>query len=125
KHSTVMLIKRDSEKALRVVKQRRLVVCATIGNSRTPSALARLFPSLITDNSQHHFGISGLLEGLAKLGPVQQLGDIGQRVQVLLELALRDQKKHHQIHGLIIEGVKTDSLFRAAQRTNDFMNQVS
>jgi hypothetical protein len=28
---------------------------------------------------------------------MQQLGEIGQRVQMLLELALRHEKQHHQI----------------------------
>ena len=55
---------------------------------------------------------------------MQELGNIGQRMQVLLELALGNQKEHDEIYRLIVQGVKTVSLFRAPQRADDFVNQI-
>src|SRR5437870_11813268 len=51
--------------------------------------LAHLLPSLITDDVEHRFGIRVLLEVLAILGSVEQLGYIGQCMQMRFDLALR------------------------------------
>ena len=50
------------------------------------NALANLFLPLAADNSQHGLGVRRLLQSLAKLRFVQQFGNVGQRVQMLLEL---------------------------------------
>ncbi len=66
-----------------------------------------------------------MLERLAELFIVQQLGDVRQRVQVFLKLALRHEKQHHQIHRLIIQRLKIDTLGRAPQRADDFVDEIS
>ena len=70
----------------------------------------RLFSALIPDDLQHRLGIGRLLQRLAKLGFVKKLGDIGQGMEVLLELPLRNQEQHDQVHRLIVLGVKTDAV---------------
>ena len=55
---------------------------------------------------------------------VQKFGDIGESMKMFLKLALRNQKEHDEIHGLIVERVEVDSFFRAAERTDDFINQI-
>src|SRR5580765_3127947 len=41
-------------------------------------------------------GVLGLLEGLANLTVLEELRDAGHGMQVLLELALRDEEEHHE-----------------------------
>ena len=55
---------------------------------------------------------------------MKSLGNFSQRVQVLLKLALRHEEKHHEIDGLIIEGVEIHSRSRTSQGANDLMDQV-
>ena len=68
--------------------------------------LAASFPGLSLDDLVHGLGIGSHFERLAKLLSVQQFGDLGQGVQVFLELALRHQEKHHQIHRLVVQGIE-------------------
>ncbi len=58
----------------------------------------------------------GLFQFLAKFLEVKKFGDIGQGVEMFLELALRHQEEHHQIHRLIIQRVKTYPLARTSDR---------
>ncbi len=55
---------------------------------------------------------------------MQQLGDIGQRIHMFLELALRHQKEHHQADELTVHRVKSNCFLRAANRHNHFANQI-
>jgi len=41
-----------------------------------------------------------------KIGFVQEFGDVGQCVKVLLKLALRHEEQHDELHRLIVERVK-------------------
>jgi hypothetical protein len=68
-----------------------------------------LFP-LILDHAQHGLGISGLFQGLAKFGLVQNLGDVGEGVKMLLKLALGHQEKHDEVHWLVVKRVKVDTV---------------
>ena len=65
-----------------------------------------------------------MFERLAELFVVQQLGDVCQRVQVFLKLALRHEKQHYQIHWLIIQRLKIDTLGRTPQRADHFINEI-
>ncbi len=82
-----------------------------------------LFP-LIFDGLQHRFGVGSLFESLTKFGFVKNLGDVGERVEMFLELTLGNEEKHDEIYRLIIERVEVDSFLRATQRTDDFGNQI-
>src|SRR5262249_16233765 len=73
---------------------------------------------------KHRVSVRRLLEGLAELGAVEQLGNVGKRVQMLLKLALRDKEKHDQIHRLVVQGVEINSPFRAAQSAHDLVDQI-
>ena len=55
---------------------------------------------------------------------MKELGNIGQRVEMFLELALRDEEEHHQVDGLIVQGVEIDALLGAAEGADDFVDQV-
>src|SRR5438105_4172110 len=57
---------------------------------------------LVLDNSEHRGGVRRLHQGLAKFGPMQVLGNVGQRVQMFLKLPLWHQEKHCQVHRLIV-----------------------
>ena len=76
---------------------------------------SRLFPilGLLPDDLQHRVGVGRLFQGLAEVGPVQKLGDVGESVEVLLELALRDKEEHDKIHRLIIQSIEIDAGLRA------------
>ena len=79
---------------------------------------------ILLDNFVHGGGIGGLLKLLSKFLDVKKLGDIGQGVEMFLELALRHQEEHDQIDGLIIQRVKVDPGDRAAHRPDDFLDQI-
>ena len=66
---------------------------------------------LPANNLEHALCIGSLFQGLAKFGFVQQLGNIGEGMQMLLELALWHQKEHDQVDGLIIQRIEADSFF--------------
>ena len=70
----------------------------------------RLLVPLVPDDLEHAFRIRRLFESLPELGPVQEFGNVRQRMQMLLELALRHKEQHHKVHGLIVQGIETDSL---------------
>lgn len=80
--------------------------------------------ALFLDGFEHGLGVGRLVQGLAEFGLVQQLGDVGQRVQVLLKLALRHEEEHHQIHRLIVQRVEIAAFAGAAQRADDFGDQI-
>ena len=84
----------------------------------------RYFLPRLADDLEHGVGIGGLFEGLAEFGFVQQLGDVGQGVEVLLELALRHQEEHDQVDRLVVQGVEVHALLRAAQRADHLVDQV-
>ena len=73
---------------------------------------------------QHGLGVRRLFEGLAEFRFVQQLGDIGQGVEMLLELALRHQEEHDQVDRLVVQGIEVDAFLRAAQRADHFIDQI-
>src|SRR5258708_33818204 len=73
--------------------------------------LAR-FPS---NNLVHGLGIGGGLEGLAEFLLVTHFCNLGQSVKMLLKLALRHKEEHHEIDGLVVQGIEVNSLARAAQ----------
>src|SRR5438093_4027001 len=62
----------------------------------------RSAPSLIANDFEHRFRVRRLLERLPKFGLVKKLGNIRQRVKMLLKLPLGDKEQHDQIHRLII-----------------------
>ena len=65
--------------------------------------MERLLLPLVSDDLQHLVSARCLLKGLAKFRPMQEFGDVGQRVKVLLKLALWHEEKNHQIDRLIIQ----------------------
>ena len=79
---------------------------------------------MLTNNLEHGFGVGGLFERGAKFGFVQEFGDVRECVEVFLKLTLRDEKEHDEIHGLIVESVEVHALARAAQRADDFGDEV-
>ena len=55
---------------------------------------------------------------------MKNLGDVGERVEVFLELTLGNEEKHDEIYRLIIERVEVDPFLRATQCTDDFRDQI-
>jgi hypothetical protein len=53
----------------------------------------------------------------------EQLGEIGQRVQMLLELALRHEEQHHQIDRFAVQRVELNSFARTSNRPDHFRAQ--
>src|SRR6267142_3875820 len=90
-------------------------IFAVNASSKTLPRQTLLVP-LVPDDLEHSFSIRRLFESLPELGPVQEFGNVRQRMQMFLELALRHQEEHHKVHGLIVQGIETDSLLRTAQR---------
>ena len=41
---------------------------------------------------------------------MEEFGDVGQRMKMLLELALGHQEEHDEVDGLIVQGVEIDAL---------------
>jgi hypothetical protein len=76
------------------------------------------------DHLEHGSGIRGLLERLAEFGSVKEFGDVGECVEVLLKLALRDEEKHDEIDRLIVEGVELNSFAGAAEGADDFADKI-
>ncbi len=76
------------------------------------------------DDFDHGLGVRSLLERLAEFFIMEQLGNIGQGVKVLLELPLGDQKKHDQIDRLIIQRVKINPLRERPKRPDHFLDQI-
>ena len=70
-------------------------------HSRTPASPFALVPN----DLQHGCGVGRLFEGLPELGFVQEFGNIGQGVQMFLELTLRHQEQHHQVNRLIVQRI--------------------
>jgi hypothetical protein len=54
----------------------------------------------------------------------EQLGEIGQRVQMLLELALRHEEQHHQIDRFAVQRVELNSFARTSNRPDHFRVQA-
>ena len=74
-------------------------------------ATSVLFTRLLLDDVVDGLGISTVLERLAKFFFVQQLGDLGERMKVLLKLALRNKEEDHQGDRLVIERVEINAIF--------------
>ena len=55
---------------------------------------------------------------------MEQLGDVGEGVEMFLKLALGNQKQHDEFDRLVIKRVEVDALFRAAERADDLVNQI-
>src|SRR5258706_895066 len=78
----------------------------------------------ISDHPVHFFGVVGLLQGLPKLLFVQKLRDVGESVQVLLKLALRNEEQHHEIDRLIVEGIEVHALPGTSECANYLVDEV-
>ena len=63
----------------------------------------------ILDDFHHRLGVGGLFEGGTEIFIVQKLGDVGEGMKMFLKLALGNEKKHDEMDGLVIEGVKVHS----------------
>ena len=78
----------------------------------------------VLDDLDHRVGVGRLFERDPEIFIVKTLGDIGEGVEMFLELALRNQKQHHQMNGLIIECVEIHAFGRPAERAHYFVNQI-
>jgi len=63
-------------------------------------------------------------QGLTEFLFMEELRDLGERVKMFLELALRNQEEHDKIDGLIIKGIEIDALFGTPEGADDFVNEV-
>ena len=79
---------------------------------------------MLANDLEHGFGIGGLFEGGAEFGFVQEFCDVRERVQVFLKLTLRDEKEHDEIYRLIIERIEIHAFARAAERADDFTDEI-
>lgn len=71
----------------------------------------------VLDDPEHRLRVAGFFQGLAEFLFVKELCDVGQSVEMLLELPLRDKKEHDEIDRLVVEGIEVDALSRTAQST--------
>lgn len=55
---------------------------------------------------------------------MQELGNVGQGVKMLLELTLGHKKQHDEIDGLIIQGIKINPFDRTSEGSDDFVDQI-
>src|SRR6266446_4320020 len=76
----------------------------------TQSTLGAASP-LALDDQEHRIGIGSLLQRLTKFGLVEEFRNVGQSMKMLLELALRHQKEHDQIDGLIVQRIEVHAFF--------------
>ena len=81
-------------------------------------------PLGILDDAHHRGGVGSGFEGLAKIFVVQKFCDIGEGVEVFLELALGNEEKHDEFHGLVVEGVKLHAAARAAEGTDNIVDEI-
>jgi hypothetical protein len=79
---------------------------------------------LLLDDLEHCLGGRSLFKRLAQVGFLQQLGDSGHSMQVLLKFFLRNQKKHDETDGLAVQGIKRDPVFRPSQCDDQLRNQI-
>jgi len=79
---------------------------------------------VLADDREHAFGVGGGFERLAEFGLVQQLRDVGERVEMLLKLSLRHQEEHDQVHRLVVQRVEVHPGLRTAERPNDLGDQL-
>jgi len=79
---------------------------------------------LIPDDLEHGGGVGRLFEGLTKFSAVEEFGDIGESVEVFLELALGNEEKHDEIDRLVVEGIEIDAFFGAPKSANDFIDEI-
>ncbi len=80
---------------------------------------------MVADNLQHGCRVGSLFEGLSEFGAVEEFGDVGEGVKVLLKLALGNEEEHDEIHRLVIERIEINTLFRAAERAHHLVNEIS
>ena len=82
-----------------------------------------LFPEL-PDDGEHGVGVGGFFEVFAEIGLVQKLGDVGERVEMLLKLTLGNEEDHDELDRLVIERVEVHAGAGSAEGTDDFVNQI-
>lgn len=87
--------------------------------------LLQLLAGFGLDDVVHGLRIRRIFKRLPKFLFVEEFGNFGEGVEVLLELALRNQEKHNQIDWLVIESIEVDSFFRAAEGADDLVDQIS
>src|SRR5215472_11588110 len=80
--------------------------------------------SVLLDDIEHRLGVRGLFERLAEIGFVEELGNVGERVKMLLKLTLRHEEQHDELDRLVVERIEVDPFLGTAQRADDFVNQV-
>jgi hypothetical protein len=90
------------------------------GTCRSPSLLLPEF----ADDAEHGFGVRGFFEGLAKFHFVQELGYVGQGMEMFLKLSLRYQEEHDELDGLIVQRVEVDAFIGTTEGADDFRNQI-
>src|SRR6266508_2831865 len=83
-----------------------------------------LLPAVSADDVKHHLCVTRFLEGLSEFIFMEQLGNVGQGMEVFLKLALRNEKKHDEFDGLIVERVEVNSFPGAAKRAHHLIDQV-
>lgn len=76
------------------------------------------------DDPVDGFGIGRGGEGVTEIGVVKVLGDVGQGVEMLLELALGNQEQDHQLDRLIVERLELHAGRRAAEDADDLGDEI-
>ena len=79
---------------------------------------------VVLDELQNGGGIGGLLKGLADVGVLEELGDAGHGVEVLLELALRHEEEDHEADRLAVECIEGDTTAGATQGGDGLGNAI-
>ncbi len=79
---------------------------------------------LALDDGVHGGGIGGVFQGLAQFFTVEEFGDIGEGMEVFLELALGDEEEHDEVDGLVVEGVEVSAVLGSAEGADDFVDEV-
>src|ERR1017187_736723 len=55
---------------------------------------------------------------------MQQLGNVGERAEMILKLARRDKKQNNPVNGLVIKRIEINSILGATKGANNIRNKI-
>ena len=81
-------------------------------------------PRFRLDGGTHGRCVGGGFESRAEFLSMEQFCNSGQGVQVLLKLALGNEKKHDERDGLVVQRVEVHPVPGSAEGADDFMDEI-
>ena len=78
----------------------------------------------VAEDPENFFRGTGVCEALARRAIVQELRDGSECAQMRLELILRDDEEHDELHRCVIERVELDPAARAAEARDNLIDAI-